>query len=177
MGRHRCGAPPSAVECGKCSNHRMLSLVSSGTRVGLIFRFKASVPLKRLRVQPVIAPSPSGPPPVVTTKREGRRTPPATTCVPQALCVGSCLNSPIAVRSCRLKLKSVVSWSTNTGPSVAATRARVAWKWPARISRSLTRALARNRYAAEGAWRRVARARAQVPRSAARRVPVSGWLA
>ena len=28
--------------------------------------------------------------------------------------------------------------------------------------------------AAEGAWRRVARARAQVPRSAARRVPVSG---
>jgi len=29
----------------------------------------------------------------------------------------------------------------------------------------------------EGAWRRVARARAQVPRSAARRVPVSGWLA
>jgi len=32
-------------------------------------------------------------------------------------------------------------------------------------------------YAAEGAWRRVARARAQVPRSAARRVPVSGWLA
>jgi hypothetical protein len=30
---------------------------------------------------------------------------------------------------------------------------------------------------AEGAWRRVARARAQVPRSAARRVPVGGWLA
>ena len=29
----------------------------------------------------------------------------------------------------------------------------------------------------EGAWRRVARARAQVPRSAARRVPVSGWAA
>ena len=29
----------------------------------------------------------------------------------------------------------------------------------------------------EGAWRRGARARAQVPRSAARRVPVSGWLA
>ena len=29
----------------------------------------------------------------------------------------------------------------------------------------------------EGAWRRVVRARAQVPRSAARRVPVSGWLA
>ena len=32
-------------------------------------------------------------------------------------------------------------------------------------------------YATEGAWRRGARARAQVPRSAARRVPVSGWLA
>ena len=32
-------------------------------------------------------------------------------------------------------------------------------------------------YADEGAWRRVARARAQVPRSAARRVPVSGWSA
>ena len=32
-------------------------------------------------------------------------------------------------------------------------------------------------YSNEGAWRRVARARAQVPRSAARRVPVSGWLA
>ena len=29
----------------------------------------------------------------------------------------------------------------------------------------------------EGAWRRVARARAQVPRSAARRVPVSGGTA
>ena len=29
----------------------------------------------------------------------------------------------------------------------------------------------------EGAWRRGARARAQIPRSAARRVPVSGWLA
>ena len=29
----------------------------------------------------------------------------------------------------------------------------------------------------EGAWRRGARARAQVPRSAARRVPVSGWPA
>ena len=29
----------------------------------------------------------------------------------------------------------------------------------------------------EGAWRRVARARAQVPRSAARRVPVSAWPA
>ena len=29
----------------------------------------------------------------------------------------------------------------------------------------------------EGAWRRVARARAQVPRSAARRVPVCGWAA
>ena len=29
----------------------------------------------------------------------------------------------------------------------------------------------------EGAWRRVARARAQVPRSAARCVPISGWLA
>ena len=29
----------------------------------------------------------------------------------------------------------------------------------------------------EGAWRRVARARAQVPRSAARCVPLSGWAA
>src|SRR5262249_23114597 len=29
----------------------------------------------------------------------------------------------------------------------------------------------------EGAWRQVARARAQVPRSAARRVPGSGWAA
>ena len=29
----------------------------------------------------------------------------------------------------------------------------------------------------EGVWRRVAHARAQVPRSAARRVPVCGWAA
>ena len=32
-----------------------------------------------------------------------------------------------------------------------------------------------NNITLEGAWRRVARARAQVPRSAARRVPVSDW--
>ena len=32
-------------------------------------------------------------------------------------------------------------------------------------------------YTVEGAWRRVARARAQGPRSAARRVLVSGWAA
>ena len=41
----------------------------------------------------------------------------------------------------------------------------------------LYRAVDKEGHTIEGAWRRVARARAQVPRSAARRVPVSGWLA
>jgi hypothetical protein len=34
------------------------------------------------------------------------------------------------------------------GPSAAAKRPRVDWKWPPRISASLIRSLAKNRYAA-----------------------------
>ena len=40
-----------------------------------------------------------------------------------------------------------------------------------------TKDFAHEQHTNEGAWRRVARARAQVPRSAARRVPVSAWPA
>ncbi len=99
----------------------MLSFCSIGTRVGLIFRFSAVVPLNFLRVQNLIADSPSGSPSVVTATLECIRIP---HCVrPAVLPV-----KPIRSGFSRLKLNSVVSWRTRIGPSVAATRPRVASK-------------------------------------------------
>ncbi len=46
----------------------MLSFCSMGTRVGLILRFKAAVPLKKARVQTFKAVNPSGSPAVVQAR-------------------------------------------------------------------------------------------------------------
>ena len=52
---------------------------------------------------------------------------------------------PTASARSRWNVNSVVSWITRMGPSVAAKRSRVAWKWPARICASLTRSLEKKR--------------------------------
>src|SRR5215831_19022993 len=64
----RDGSSSNFVDCLKFSNQRTLSLASMGTRVGFTFRFRALVPLNLLRVQNLIAASPSGNPSAVTAR-------------------------------------------------------------------------------------------------------------
>src|SRR6516165_11099941 len=75
----RDGSSSSLVEYFRFSSQRTLSLASMGTRVGLTFRFRALVPLNLLRVQNLIAASPSGSPSVVTARLECIR-------IPQTVC-------------------------------------------------------------------------------------------
>ena len=70
------------------SSQRMLSFLSIGTRVGLIRRLSAFVPLNLARVQNLIAASPNGSPSVVTARL-------ACISKPQTVCI---LSRPLASR-------------------------------------------------------------------------------
>src|SRR4051794_14912036 len=84
----RAGSSRSAVAWRMFSSQRMLSLASIGTRVGLIRRLSAFVPLNLARVQNLTAASPSGSPSVVTAR---------LACIsrPQTVCI---LSWPLAPR-------------------------------------------------------------------------------
>ena len=60
IGTQRAESPNWAVDCSRFLSQRMLSFSSIGTRVGLIFFFRAFVPLNVFRDQNVIAASPGG---------------------------------------------------------------------------------------------------------------------
>jgi hypothetical protein len=83
------------------SSHRMLSLRSMGTLVGLTFRFKAAVPLNFLLVQNFTAAKPSGSPSAVTARLECIRS-------PQTVCMRNrpCLSLPLLTRQ---------AWPTRSG--------------------------------------------------------------
>ena len=69
------GTTKKICGCLRLSNQRMPSLFSIGTRVGLIFFFKAAVPLNFRRVKTLTAAKPSGTPSVVSAKLECMRMP------------------------------------------------------------------------------------------------------
>ena len=83
------------------SSQRMLSFFSIGTRVGLILRSSAFVPLNLARVQNLTAASPSGSPSVVTARL-------ACISEPQTVCI---LSRPSAPR----RLGAVVSAPIRSG--------------------------------------------------------------
>ena len=141
MWTQRSGAPISSVERRRLSSQRTLSFWSIGTRVGLIFRFSAAVPLNLSRDQTFTAVRPSGSPSGVTARL-------ACSSRPHSVCWRKrpsfslrpveVLVKPIFSGAARVKENSVVSWSTRIGPSTACTRKADAWKWPASILSSLT---------------------------------------
>ena len=100
------------------------------------------MPLNFLRVQNLTAARPSGTPSVVSTRLECMSTPQTVwvACRPLMSEIW-----PIASGLSRVKLNSVVSCRTRIGPVVAANRAAVAAKCPARMTPSSTRGLLKKR--------------------------------
>lgn len=130
------------------SGQRMLSLCSIGTRVGLILRLSAAVPLNCCRDQTFTAERPNGRPSVVTASEVCMRRP-QTVCMRKRPALSLPLFTrqvrPTASARGRWTVNSVVSWMTRMGPSVAAKRSCGAWKWPARICASLPRSWEKKR--------------------------------
>lgn len=143
MWTQRSGAPISSVDRRRLSSQRTLSFRSIGTRVGLIFRFSAAVPLNLSRDQTFTAVRPNGSPSGLTARL-------ACSSRPHSVCwrkrpslsfrpVGV-LVKPIFSGAARVKENSVVSCNTRIGPSMGWTRRAGAWKWKwqASIVSSLT---------------------------------------
>src|SRR5947209_2398776 len=76
----RLASPTRSVDRFRFSNQRILSFCSIGTRVGFTDRFSALVILNLLRVQNLIAVSPSGKPSTVTARLECIRMPHSVCC-------------------------------------------------------------------------------------------------
>ncbi len=109
----------------------MLSFRSIGTRVGLILRSGAAVPLNFHRVQTFAAVTPSGTPSSVTARLVCRSRPQRVWCRHRPLASRPLLTllvTPIAVVEARWKTNSVVSCSIRTTPGHALNRSRVAAK-------------------------------------------------
>jgi hypothetical protein len=110
--------------------------------LGLTLLLRALVPLNFFRVQNLTAARPSGTPAVVTTRLECSSSPQTVWVTCRPLTNESC---PTPSGVSRVKLNSVVSCRTKTVPDVAAKRAVVAAKCPARMMASSTRGLLKKR--------------------------------
>ena len=121
---HR-GAPASSLDSRRLSSQRMLSFWSIGTRVGLIRRLSAAVPLNLVRDQNLAAVRPSGSPSGAIARLACIRSP-QTACFlwrPSfSLRPADTFVNPTFSGAERLKENSVVSCKIGTGPSVARRR-------------------------------------------------------
>jgi hypothetical protein len=151
MWTQRSGAPDNSVERRSLSSQRVLSFCAMGTRVGLIFRLIAGVPVNVSRDQNFAAVRPSGKPSGVIARLPCNSIPQMTwrwwrPCF--ILCPRELPVKPIFPVVTRAKKNPVVSCKIRTGPPVDLTRMAVGLKWPASILSSLTLSCAKNRYAA-----------------------------
>src|SRR3954467_6195682 len=121
MWTQRAGAPSKAMDWRRFSSQRMLSLCSMGTRVGLILRLSAAVPLNCCRDQNFTADRPNGRPAVVTAREVCMRRP-HTVCIRKRPALSLPLFTrqvmPTASARSRWKVNSVVSWMTDQNGAV-----------------------------------------------------------
>src|SRR5262249_47014989 len=115
---------------------------SIGTRVGLTLLLRALVPLNFWRVQNVTAARPSGTPAVVTPRLEGISSPQTGGGTGRPLTNAS---GPMPARGPRGERDAAVSCTARAVRGVAAQRAVVAAKCPARMTASSTRGFLKKR--------------------------------